>query len=35
MAFTGRSRQLRILESWLDRVATASGGSAGQALVIS
>ncbi|MFB7190716.1 ATP-binding protein [Streptomyces sp. NPDC056230] len=34
MAFTGRSRELRILESWLDKVRAASGGSAGQALVI-
>lgn len=34
MAFTGRSRELRILGSWLDKVRTASGGSAGQALVI-
>ncbi|MFJ8858340.1 ATP-binding protein [Streptomyces sp. NPDC102451] len=34
MAFAGRGRELRVLGSWLDRVVSATGGSAGQALVI-
>ncbi|WP_206308277.1 ATP-binding protein [Streptomyces sp. A1277] len=34
MAFTGRGRELRILGSWLERVASGAGGSAGQALVV-
>ncbi|MFJ6565943.1 ATP-binding protein [Streptomyces sp. NPDC091292] len=34
MAFTGRGRELRILESWLDKVSSGSGGSRGQALVL-
>lgn len=34
MAFTGRGRELRILSSWLDKVVSPSGGSAGQALVL-
>ena len=34
MAFTGRGRELRVLGSWLDKVLSAGGGSAGQALVV-
>lgn len=34
MAFTGRTRELRILGTWLERVVSATGGSTGQALVI-
>lgn len=34
MAFTGRNRELRVLDSWLAKVTSAAGGSAGQALVI-
>ncbi|WLQ41239.1 ATP-binding protein [Streptomyces laculatispora] len=34
MAFTGRSRELRILGTWLERVTSGAGGSTGQALVI-
>ncbi|MEU5719994.1 ATP-binding protein [Streptomyces sp. NPDC020403] len=34
MAFTGRGRELRVLGSWLDKVLSVTGGSAGQALVV-
>lgn len=34
MAFTGRTRELRILGTWLERVVSGTGGGAGQALVI-
>ncbi|MER6015420.1 ATP-binding protein [Streptomyces bluensis] len=34
MAFTGRRRELRILDTWLDKVRSPSGGSVGQALVL-
>lgn len=34
MVFTGRTRELRILGTWLERVVSATGGSTGQALVI-
>ncbi|MFF6993712.1 ATP-binding protein [Streptomyces sp. NPDC008313] len=34
MAFTGRRRELRILDSWLGKVRSPTGGSPGQALVL-